>query len=359
MDRGKPETKATAAESKILNVSFYRFAPISQPRERRDMMRSRVAENSEFASLRGTIIVTPEGINAYFAGPEAAVRHFLDSEIMTIPGFAAITPKESWSSHNPFRKFVIKNKAEAIGLGESGLDPRVETGSYLSPAEFKQWLDQPERDFILVDTRNDYEVELGTFEGAINPKIATFKEFPNWVQQNLESAKDKKIVTFCTGGIRCEKATALMVKQGFRDVYQIDGGILKYLEETQSCKDQNHWQGDCFVFDQRVAVDKDLNPTDRTLCYACWHVLEPDDCADPRTIRGESCPYCFEQVQKRKLEHAKRLEARLAERHARGREKGMRARSAYEAAKARETMNAGPLASLNKPADVGSQATGL
>jgi len=333
METGKTPTAG------VLNVSFYRFSPIDNPVELRDLIRSHVAENSSYSLLRGTIILTPEGINAYFAGPEAAVRQFLDNEIFPAPGFGEITPKESWSATNPFRKFVIKNKAEAIGLGDSDLDPRVETGSYLSPAEFKAWLDRPERDFILVDTRNDYEVELGTFEGAINPKIATFKEFPNWVHEHLGDAKDKKIVTFCTGGIRCEKATALMMKQGFHDVYQIDGGILKYLEETSSCKDQNHWNGDCFVFDQRVAVDKELKPTDRTLCYACWHVLEPDECTDPRTVHGESCPYCYEHVQKRKHEHEQRMRARLAERHARGREKGLRAKLAYEAAKAAEALD--------------------
>ena len=288
----------------FVNYAFYQFAKIS---DRGSTKYALIEAGRQSPSVRGTVLVTPEGINAYFAGLIDDMSRFLDA-IKAIPGCQGIEPKISYSEQNPFRRLVIKNKAETIGLGVAGLDPTQVTGHYLKPLEFKKWMDENPNDFILVDTRNDYEVAIGTFEGAINPKISHFKEFPKWLEENLSHAKDKKIVTFCTGGIRCEKATSYMVQNGYKDVYQIEGGILKYLEETHDAKEQNHWNGDCFVFDHRVAVDKDLAPAGQHLCFACWAVLEEKDLAKAQYKKGEHCPHCYaRQMEKRNTQ------ARLAQ----------------------------------------------
>lgn len=291
-----------------LNYAFYHFGEITNPVEVRDGLRA-ACRNA--ASIKGTVLVTAEGLNAYFAGHTGEIDVLMEA-IRRIPGCADLQPKVSESEENPFRKLIIKNRGETIGLGVPGLKPHEQTGKRLSALEFKQWMDRPERDFLLIDTRNDYEVEIGTFDGAINPGLKTFKDFPKWVEENLSGDKHKKIVTFCTGGIRCEKATAYMVQQGFSEVYQIDGGILKYLEQTRSDATDQNWVGDCFVFDYRVAVGKNLSPTDKKVCFACWSVLSPADLQSPRYTEGQTCPRCFEQQKQREARRQSiRAEKRL------------------------------------------------
>ncbi len=302
----------------FVNHAFYQFAKIPSPEAVKEEL---LRQSARAPSVRGTVLVTPEGINTYYAGSNEDTKVLLES-IRAIPGFEAVEPKISLSEEQPFRRLVIKNKREAISLGIPDLDPNEITGAYLKPAEFKRWMDENPDDFVLVDTRNDYEVEIGTFEGAINPNIKTFKEFPKWLEENLSDQKHKKIVTFCTGGIRCEKATAHMIKAGYENVYQIDGGILKYLEETQDMADSNHWNGDCFVFDYRVAVGKDLKPTDKAVCFACWSVLAPEEMQSPQYVEGKSCPKCYDRqqakIQKQKEISAQKRAALLEKRRAYG-----------------------------------------
>lgn len=291
-----------------LNYAFYHFGEITNPEEERDALR---AVCRDTPSIKGTVLVTTEGLNAYFAGHAGEIDILMEA-IRRIPGCAALQPKISESDENPFRKLIIKNRGETIGLGIPGLKPHEQTGRRLSALEFKEWMAEPERDFLLVDTRNDYEVEIGTFDGAINPGLKTFKDFPSWVDKNLSDQKHKRIVTFCTGGIRCEKATAYMVQKGFSEVYQIDGGILKYLEETRNDPKDHNWEGDCFVFDYRVAVGKDLSPTDKKVCFACWSVLSPNDLQSPLYTEGQTCPKCFDaQKKKEARRQAIRAEKRL------------------------------------------------
>lgn len=316
----------------LLNISAYRFFSIDDPSAGCEQLRSRSAL---LPSVRGTFIVTREGLNLFCAGETSEVRQMVDACTEIWPDFAGTPIKESWSEANPFRKLIIKTRKEAITLGEPTVDPARSTGPRLSPQEFKAWLDAHKGKFLLVDTRNDYEVALGTFAGAISPAIRSFREFPAWFRRELAEHKDMPIITFCTGGIRCEKATALMMQEGFREVYQIDGGILAYLEATSKDKGDNHWRGDCFVFDQRVAVDAKLRPAGYSLCYACWHTLQPEELKDPRTVSGKSCPYCYE-AQKKRLEasHAE-FEKRRRARHEKAVARGLALRKAYE--KARES----------------------
>jgi UPF0176 protein len=280
-------------------------------------------------TLRGTFLVTAEGINLFCAGEPHDVRAALTVCQDVLPDFAGTVLKESWSPDNPFRKLIIKTRREAISLGAPNINPAQATGPRLSPQTVKEWLDRPKREFLLVDTRNDYEVALGTFEGAINPHIKTFRDFPDWCRKNLAEHKNTPIVTFCTGGIRCEKATALMQQEGFTQVYQIDGGILGYLEATKDQPSTNHWQGHCFVFDHRVAVDNHLAPTGHVMCFACWHVLTPEDEQDPRTQKGVSCPYCFEDQKKKTDLREEQRRQRQRERLERSRERGLAAQKAY------------------------------
>jgi predicted sulfurtransferase len=313
-----------------LNVSFYQFFDIPDP----DFVQAHLAKAVlAFTSMRGTVLIAPEGINACCAGQHTDITGFLQSIRAFLPQLSVTPIKESWSEENPFRKMIVKTRREAIAFGESGIDPATDTGARLDPLTFKQWMDNPQRPFLLVDTRNDYEVDLGTFEGAIDPRIRTFKEFPDWVRKNLGDKKDTPIVTFCTGGIRCEKATALMKQEGFREVYQIDGGILNYLEATQSSP-KNHWNGNCFVFDHRVAVDRNLAPTQHRICYACWHVLEPEDTRDSRFKQGSHCPYCFEEQSAKRQRQLELIAQRRQERLEVSIQKGLEARRAHELKKA-------------------------
>lgn len=285
----------------IINIAYYKFVRIACPASLQDTLSSLC----EKLALKGTIILAHEGINSCLAGSEASVTAFI-AHMHADPRFADIDFKRSESDTQPFRRMIVKLKSEIISMGQPGIDPANFTGKYVEPMELKQWLDNGEK-VLLVDTRNDYEVALGTFAGAINPDIKTFRTFPEWVTEALGDKKAERIVTFCTGGIRCEKATAYMRQQGFEDVYQLKGGILKYFEDTSSAGAQatvqiqsdSHYNGDCFVFDHRVAVDQSLKQTAHELCFACWATLSPADKYNPLYIPEKQCPNCAsEQAQK-------------------------------------------------------------
>lgn len=273
---------APAAELPIVNISAYLFTPLDRLNERRAELRERCQQ----LGLKGTILLAPEGINLFLAGSRQGIDTLV-AALQADPLLQELKPKESYSRTQPFNRLLVKRKAEIIAFGQSGIHPEQYTSPRLSPAQLKQWLDEG-RPVTLLDTRNDYEVELGTFDGAIPIGVDHFRDFPEAVQKLPEDWKQQPIVTFCTGGIRCEKAAPYLEQQGFREVYQLDGGILKYFEECGA----DHYHGECFVFDQRVAVDPELHETATTQCYLCQHPLTPEDQLSPQYHPGVSCPYC-------------------------------------------------------------------
>jgi UPF0176 protein len=233
----------------ILNVSFYRFTRLEQLEALRDRVKTRALSDG----LHGSILLSKEGINGFLAGPEAVLRPYLDWLFTEIPGLAGIRPKESFSEDIPFTRMLVKIKKEIITMGCPDIIPSEKTGRNLPAAELKRWYDS-RKDFVIVDTRNDYEIQQGAFEGAVHYNIEKFREFPKQLEKEAARLRDKTVVMYCTGGIRCEKATALAMDLGIKDVYQLEGGILKYFEEVGG----EHYKGECFVFDHRAAVDPAL-----------------------------------------------------------------------------------------------------
>lgn len=241
--------------------------------------------------VKGTLLLAAEGINGTIAGSQKAIEEVLDF-LQTQPNLGAITHKESFSDENPFHRTKVKLKKEIVTMGVEGIDPNQVVGTYVKPKDWNALISDPE--VLLVDTRNDYEVEIGTFEGALNPDTETFREFPQYVKDNLDNTKHKKVAMFCTGGIRCEKSTAYLKEQGFEEVYHLEGGILKYLEEVPS--EETMWQGECFVFDGRVAVDHNLEQGQYDQCFACRFPLTEQEKQSEHYIKGISCHRCYDKV---------------------------------------------------------------
>ena len=269
----------------VLNISTYKFTPFETGEL--PAIRERLLAVCREQSLKGTILLSTEGINLFVAGEPANI-HALLSEIRTLPGLADLAPKESFSAEQPFNRMLVKIKKEIIAFGVDGIDPARKPAPKLAPKTLKQWLDEG-RPVTLLDTRNDYEVRLGTFKGAVDPRIDHFREFPEAVRKLPEELKARPIVMFCTGGIRCEKAGPFMVREGFQEVFQLDGGILKYFEECGGA----HYDGECFVFDRRVGVDPELKETGSVLCWNCQMPLTVAEQKDARYVYEKSCPYCF------------------------------------------------------------------
>ncbi|MDT7517544.1 sulfurtransferase [Rhodoferax sp. TBRC 17660] len=240
----------------VLNISTYKFVPLPDAAALREVLLGR----AQALQLKGTILLAEEGINMFLAGPADDVRSFV-TQLQQDPRFADIAPKESWSDTQPFRKMLVKVKGEIIRMNHPTIKPADGRAPAVAPATVKRWLDQGHDDngrpVVTLDTRNDFEVDEGTFEGAIDWRITKFTEFPDAFRAHLDELKDKTVVSFCTGGIRCEKAAILMREEGLEHVYQLEGGILKYFEET----DGSHYQGGCFVFDERRALSADLQAT--------------------------------------------------------------------------------------------------
>lgn len=240
----------------VLNISTYKFVPLPDAAALREVLLGR----AQALQLKGTILLAEEGINMFLAGPAEDVRSFV-TQLQQDPRFADIAPKESWSDTQPFKKMLVKVKGEIIRMNHPTIKPADGRAPAVAPATVKRWLDQGHDDngrpVVTLDTRNDFEVDEGTFEGAIDWRITKFTEFPDAFRAHLDELKDKTVVSFCTGGIRCEKAAILMREEGLEHVYQLEGGILKYFEET----DGSHYQGGCFVFDERRALSADLQAT--------------------------------------------------------------------------------------------------
>lgn len=267
----------------FVNLSVYKFTPLTDLLPLRDELRRFTAA----LGLRGTILLSPEGINLFVAGTRANIDLLL-AKLRALPGLATLMPKESLSAEQPFNRMLVKIKKEIIAFGVEGIDPARRPGPKLSARTLKQWLDEG-RPVTLLDTRNDYEVKMGTFRGAVVPHIDHFRDFPAAVKNLPTEMKERPIVMFCTGGIRCEKAAPFMEMSGFTNVHQLDGGILKYFEE---CGDA-HFDGECFVFDRRVGVDAALRETNSVLCFNCQTPLTADEQRHPHYVADVSCPHCF------------------------------------------------------------------
>jgi UPF0176 protein len=245
----------------IQNLAFYRFFEVDAPADLRDTFR-RVCEA---AGLRGTVLVATEGINAMLAGEADGVSALVEW-LRSDERFSDMPVKVSPSEEIPFGKLVVKVKPEIVTMRTPGVSATTKTAPHLPPEQLRDWLRDGE-ELVLIDTRNDYEYALGTFRGAIDPETASFHEFPDWVRRHRDDLRDRRVVMFCTGGIRCEKATSWMLDEGFDDVWQLDGGVLNYFERIEDA--DRDWSGELFVFDDRVAVDTHLRETDATLCEEC------------------------------------------------------------------------------------------
>ena len=287
----------------ITNISTYCFTPLSGLKE----LREELARDCRAWGLKGTILLSTEGINLFVAGAAEDIDRLME-KLRALPGLGGLAPKVSLSDHQPFNRMLVRIKKEIIAFGVDGVDPGRQTSPKLAPRELKKWLDEG-RPVTLLDTRNDYEVRVGTFRNAIVPDIHTFREFPDAVDKLPDALKDQPIGMFCTGGIRCEKAGPLMEMKGFKNVHQLDGGILKYFEECGG----DHYDGECFVFDQRVGVDPALNESEYAVCYACQTPLTADEQADPRYVVGTSCPHCHRS-------EPEKMAARMAAKQSRLRE---------------------------------------
>lgn len=291
----------------FLTVAFYHFVTL----DNKNSFQEHIHNFCEANKIKGTILLADEGINGTISGKEKNIRDFLifikkDSLFNGL--FSKLEHKESWSSKNPFYRMKVRLKKEIVALGVNGVSPTKKVGKYVSPEEWNNLISDPNT--IIIDTRNTYEVDIGTFKNATNPNTSTFRELPSFIEKNLDPKTPKKVAMFCTGGIRCEKATSLMIEKGFQEVYHLKGGILKYLETID--KDKSLWEGECFVFDQRVAVTHGLNEGQYDQCYACRHPLSPDEMNSSHYIKGISCSYCYNKLTNKKkssvIERQKQIE---------------------------------------------------
>ncbi len=269
--------------TKISNIAGYKFVTLPDIRA----LRTRLLTLCKVWKLKGTILLSIEGINLFVAGEQEKIDLLL-AEIRSLPGLADFQVKVSETDHQPFRKMLVRLKKEIIAFGVEGINPALRTSPKLAATELKRWLDEG-RPVTLLDTRNDYEVKLGTFKNALPIGVDAFRDFPAAVAKLSPGLKEQPIVMFCTGGIRCEKAGPFMEGQGFKKIFQLDGGILKYFEDCGGA----HYDGECFVFDQRVGLDPSLQETDSTQCFRCQTPLTEAEQEDKRYVRGQSCQYCF------------------------------------------------------------------
>jgi len=249
---------------------------------------------AEQGSVRGTILLADEGVNGTISGPDAGVTAILD-RLRQLPGLGGLEAKFSRAEQQTFHRLKVRLKREIVTMGCPTVKPAEQVGTYVSPEQWNALIADPET--LVVDTRNRYEVEVGSFAGAIDPGTESFREFPAWVEQTLrplvEETQPKAIAMFCTGGIRCEKSTAYLLQQGFENVHHLQGGILKYLEEIP--EERSSWQGECYVFDQRVSVNHQLQPGSYSLCHACGLPVSPAQRLEPSYREGISCPHCIDR----------------------------------------------------------------
>ncbi len=282
----------------IIVAALYKFAPLPDYVE----MQGCLLDYCRAQELNGTILLAAEGINGTVAGSRIGIDALI-SYLRSDVRLADIEHKESCSDKMPFDRMKVRLKKEIVTLGVPGIDPNKKVGTYVPADQWNDLIADPE--VVLIDTRNGYECDIGTFQGALDPHTTSFRQFPEYVRNNLDPAKHKKIAMFCTGGIRCEKASSYMREQGFEEVYHLQGGILKYLETVPA--EQSMWQGECFVFDQRISVGQGLKVGTHDQCFACRHPVSPDEKSSPKYELGVSCPHCFDHL-------PEKTRARVAER---------------------------------------------
>lgn len=270
-----------------LIATFYKFATISELEAKQEQILALCKE----LEIKGTIILAEEGINGMIAGTAEAIARAM-SVLRSFSELADLEYKEATSTKLPFAKLKVKIKPEIVTLGLPEVNPTRQVGTYVSPQQWNQIISDPE--VTVIDTRNDYEVEIGSFQRAKNPHTESFREFPQYVSQNLDPQQHPKVAMFCTGGIRCEKASSYLLSQGFKEVYHLKGGILKYLEEMSPA--ESMWTGECFVFDERVAVKERLEAGSHELCYACGHPISKADKNSPQYEPYISCPHCYDEL---------------------------------------------------------------
>lgn len=265
-------------------AAFYHFTPVDDP----EALRQNIEIRAETLNIKGVVLVATEGINGTVAGTADAIAQFVDF-LKNLDGFSGIKPKFAQADLDPFPRLSVKLKKEIVPLGVEGIDPNARVGTYVPPADWDDLIQQ--EDVLLIDCRNSYEFEVGTFEGAVDPGTTTFREFPEYAKK-LDPSKTPRVAMFCTGGIRCEKATGLMLDLGFSEVYHLEGGILRYLEERGP--QSQTWRGECFVFDRRVSVDPSLQPGSWDVCWACSMPVNDLDKQSPLFEEGVSCPRCHD-----------------------------------------------------------------
>ena len=248
-------------------------------------------------NITGTLLLAGEGINGTIAGPRAGIDAVI-AHIQSLPGCADFEWKESTAQDKPFPRMKVKLKKEIVTLGQPNVDPTAHVGHYVDPQDWNELIQSP--DVVTIDTRNDYEVAIGTFKGAVDPQTETFRDFPAWWEENKDRFHNKRVAMFCTGGIRCEKSTNYLLSQGVEDVYHLKGGILKYLEEVP--QNDSTWEGDCFVFDGRVSVGHGLKEGPHLLCHACRRPILPEDQQRPEYEHGVSCHQCVDHTSERDKE---------------------------------------------------------
>lgn len=273
--------------SDILVAALYKFVTLPDF----ENLQVPLLETCNAGGVKGTLLLASEGINGTIAGPRAGVRAVLEF-LRADPRFEGMSCKESHAETMPFHRMKVRLKKEIVTMGVPGTDPNKIVGTYVKPEDWNALISAP--DVVVIDTRNDYEVGIGSFEGAINPKTETFREFPAWVEQATALQNKPKVAMYCTGGIRCEKSTAYLKELGYDDVYHLEGGILKYLETVPEA--ESLWRGECFVFDARVSVGHGLELGHYDQCYACRRPIDSEDMASPDYVKGVSCPKCIGEV---------------------------------------------------------------
>ena len=275
---------------KYIISTFYKFLVLENYKE----LKIKFDKSLSKTNIKGTILFANEGVNGTIAGSESDLKKFF-LYMDKFSQFKDINPKFSSSNKNPFLRMKVRLKKEIVTIGIPEVSPSNLVGKYLNVEEWNEFLN--ESDSMIIDTRNDYEVSIGTFKNSINPKIKSFRNFPNWVQKNLidkKVSKKSKIGMFCTGGIRCEKSTSYLKQLGFENVFHLDGGILKYLENVKS--NENKWKGECFVFDYRVSLNDSLQKGEYDMCYACRMPLSKENKKNKHYVKGQSCEYCYDQT---------------------------------------------------------------
>ena len=286
-----------AKNSRLLVAAFYAFTPLDD--ERRETLLARLPSLAREGDVLGSVLVAHEGVNGTISGPEPGVNAVLDhlrgSLDLGNDHYARLEVKRSWADKPVFRRFKARRKKEIVTIGVTNVDPHASVGTYVEPDDWNALVDDP--DTLVIDTRNSYETAIGTFEGAIDPGTESFRDFPQWAETTLrplmEQNGSKRIAMFCTGGIRCEKASSYLQQQGFGEVNHLRGGILKYLEQVPEA--ESRWRGECFVFDQRVALNHKLEPGEYSLCHACGLPVSAEQRSLPSYIKGVQCVHCIDR----------------------------------------------------------------